>query len=248
MTDFQSRSIQNWRRSLFESEIQILNWSESLTQETIDKIVSLGRSTIQNEGSTSRKSETASRSVKTKLGRAKFQFCPPNYTNDAVKFSLISFHLWLRFSSSFQPNLILTAWELRFRCTGGSRRSRRFGKHSKSITKLGNYRSYFGTFLLLIFVSDRFWFSNRDQERSAPCRSLAALWVHDTHWKSRKSIKWSQYQQNARISASQRCSVYRSTPELILKHFDNLFQGPVAFSASHHFPPAAKYSADAHPI
>ena len=117
----------------FESEIQILNWSESLTQETIDKIVSLGRSTVQNEGSTSRNSETASRSVRTKLGRAKFQFCPPNYTNDAVKVSLISFHLWLRFSNSFQPNLILTAWEVRFRCTGGSRTSRRFGKHSKSI-------------------------------------------------------------------------------------------------------------------
>ena len=77
----------------FGPEIQILNWSESLTQETIDKLVSFGRSTIYIEGSTSRNSETASRSVKTKLGRAKFQFCPPNYTNDTVKVSLISFHL-----------------------------------------------------------------------------------------------------------------------------------------------------------
>ena len=85
----------------FEPEIQILNWSEWVAQETIDKIVSLGRSTVQNEGSTSRNSETASRSVKTKLGRAKFQFCPLNYTNDAVKVSLISFHLWVRFSTKF---------------------------------------------------------------------------------------------------------------------------------------------------
>ena len=30
----------------FEPEIQILNWSESLTQETIDKLVSIGRSTV----------------------------------------------------------------------------------------------------------------------------------------------------------------------------------------------------------
>ena len=220
MTDFQSRSIQNWRRSLFESEIQILNWSESLTQETIDKIVSLGRSTVQNEGSTSRNSETASRSVKTKLGRAKFQFCPLNYTNDAVKVSLISFHLWLRFSNSFQPNLILTAWKIHFRCI-----DRRLGKHSETIEAISEHFYY-----LFLF---RIGFDFRAEIKSDP--RLAEAWRRSEFMirtESReKSAKWSQHQQNARISASQRCSLYRTTLELILNHFDNLFQYPVAFSA-----------------